>query len=347
MGVLKYTITGCVGIGLTIAGCTQNNPASIAEPSLSFSISAAAAAIKPPEELIITVTNDFGYHRRESVMNPGNTGNMMFPGVPYGFAYVDIQGVNGGIRSLYGFSSVEIQGPGSMANVMMRKILSIKNLRDDQEQLFLQNIAMRSEFWNAVPEISTVSCTAPDGRPIMKTTIASAPQNLYFLFEITDTLFSNEDRPANGAGEFTADAVIIYLCKLSPNELKNAARPLPAVRFQCEVGRTVPENGNFNFVNFASGDVRNNIISSLKTNEFNGRIFRSGVNQRTLELRINKNNLALPPGAAEYHQFSIVIRYRNSDGAMMPMQLCDWQNGQAESDPKMIPDVWGYLEVNP
>jgi hypothetical protein len=347
MGFLKRQLLPVAGLGvlLALADCMHNAPVAINESSISLEITAASTAVTPPGVLEITLANESGILRKETVNNPNSNGSIHFPGVPYGHLFIDINGINQNMRTLYGHSEAEVQSPNFSSNViMLRNILTGKQIGDNMEQFFLQDANVRSQLWNTIPDLSFATCKSPATQALMRASFASSSIALFGLFEITDEVFSDEDRPINGYGEFTSDAVIVYLCKTPPHELNQ--KPIPAVRFQCEVGRTPVDNCKFNLFNFTNSEVRNNTLAELQTDEIRARILRTGINQRMLEIRINKGLLAIPGGVVSNNQMlGIVIRYRNSDGPAQPTQLCDWQSGQADLDPRNAFDAWGYLEI--
>ncbi|MBN1759188.1 MAG: hypothetical protein JW863_12760 [Chitinispirillaceae bacterium] len=336
--------------GLT--GCNMNtSPVTTNGSTLSFAVTAAVSAINPPQELQITIANEFGFFRERNVPNPGNNGSIQFPDVPFSHLFVDIQGFNNGIKTLFGHSEAEIAGPNANVNVVLRNALTTKTLTNTQELLFRQIATQRSVFWDNAPASATALCSTASGNATLRTTLLSSRQYLYFLFEITDNFFFTEDRADNQIGEMTADAVIVYLCKSPPHNLNPGTGVFPAVRLQCEVGKSLDEICRFNFINFSNDQTRNFTISALDNDEVNGRMLRRIADdpaRRILELRINKELLGLPVIAIDTDQlFGTVIRYRNSYDAAQPSELSDWQSGQAETDPKTKLASWGYLDITP
>ena len=328
----------------TIAGCTQNTSSITAErSSLSFEITAATTDIIAPQELVITISNGLGFNRERSIPNPSNTGSVQFPEVPYGHLFVDVQGMSNGFRTMFGHSEAEISAPKFNTGVVLRNNLSTKTIGPVKEQLFLQ-----SAFWDdTYGDNRTVQCWTASSSTTLLTTVVASQQYLYFLFQVQDHTFTGEDRPVNQNGEMTADAVIVYLCKSPPYELNANGGVFPAVRFQCEVGKDIVDNCEFNFVNFQNSAVRNFTMAALNNDEVKGRMVRSDA-QCTLELRINKGLLELPTDNTNNRQlFGLVIRYRDSIDPFQPVQLFDWQSGQVESDPKTQLTSWGYLDIAP
>ena len=338
----------CAAIGV-IAGCSRNTSSVTAErSSLSFNITGAVAGIKAPQQLVITIANGSGFNRERTIPSPANTGSFQFPEVPYGHLFIDIQGLNDGLRTMFGHSEMEITVPNANSNVVLRNSLTTKTIGPLPEQLFLRLVAERSAFWNDLPANSTALCATASGSASMRTTVLASQQYLYFLFEVTDGNFVDEDRAVNQSGEMTSDAVIVYLCKSPPYALNTTGNVFPAARFQCEVGRNMLDNCKFNFANFETGTVRTIAMAALNTDEVKGRLLRNVTNlkQRTLELRINKELFELPTDNIDNNLlFGLVIRYRDSIDPAEPIQLCDWQSGQVESDPKTMLASWGYLEI--
>ncbi|MBN1306636.1 MAG: hypothetical protein JXA18_01875 [Chitinispirillaceae bacterium] len=312
------------------------------------SIEITAAALQPPSELVINLSNEEGLHWERLVPSPPNDGRVSFPRIPYGRLFIDITGNVQQLRTLYGHGEIDVQTPNASATLFLRNILGVRNLVEAQERIFLQNSAQRSAFWDALPKESTALCSANDGQAVLRVTVAASALYLYFLCEVNDTLFFSEDRVPTGTGELTSDAVIVYLCKMPPHEMTPERQPFPAVRFQCEVGRAALDNGVFDLINFTSDVTRNGPLVNFITDEIAARILRTGISQRILELRIKKSLLALPEGAPDQALlFGMVVRYRNSNSATLPPVLSDWQSGIVESNPRFADDSWGYLEINP
>ncbi len=351
MGILirntAFAIVAATLLGIT--GCSRSTaPLTGNQDGLSFTITAAATAITPPQELLIQLGNDAGFHREQNVPNPANNGFVRFEEVPYGHLFVDIQGYNNGNRTLYGHSETEVMAPQANTSVILRNILTVKKIDTELEQHFLPAIAQRSDFWGNLPATGTAKCTSALRGTTVFTTVLSSDQYFYFLFEITDNSFSTDDRSLNQFGEMISDAIIVYLCKMPPHNLNPGSGTFPAVRFQCEVGKTLDINNRFNFVNFSNNNVRDFSLQAILDNdEVRGRLLRDigdEPNRRTLELRINKGLLSIP---MEIQQLGIAIRYRDSFDPDQPPQLCDWQSDQEESNPKIALNSWGYLEVTP
>jgi hypothetical protein len=339
--ILAATLIGIIGCSRSTAPFTAN------QSGLSFEITAAATAITPPQELLIQLNSDGGFHREQNVRNPANNGFVRFDEVPYGHLFVDIQGFNSGNRTLYGHSEIGVMEPQADVGVILRNILTVKKISTELEQHFLPAIPQHSDFWDNQPATGTAKCASALTGTTVLTTILSADQYFYFLFEITDNTFSTEDRPFNQFGEMTSDAVIVYLCKIPPHNIEIGNGTFPAVRFQCEVGKMLDINNRFNFVNLSNNTVRDFSLQTLDNDEVRGRLLRDiggDPNRRILELRINKGLLSIP---MEVQQLGIAIRYRDSFDPDQPPQLCDWQSGQEESNPKIALNSWGYLEVTP
>ncbi|MBN1577963.1 MAG: hypothetical protein JW913_15495 [Chitinispirillaceae bacterium] len=349
MEILKGKLTGGFAVCASLMGlhCSVNEPTASHTSGLSVEITAAAAT-QPPSELVINLSNEQEFQLNHVVPSPQNNGNASFPRIPYGHLFIDITGKTQQLRTLYGHGEIDVQTPNASAGVFLRNIIEVRTLDNAQERLFMQDLGIRSAFWDAITKQSTALCTANDGQAVLRVTVAASALYLYFLCEVTDTLFFSEYRLPSGTGELTSDAVIVYLCKMPPHEMTPEKQPFPAVRFQCEIGRTNSEEGVFDLINFASDFKRNGPLVNFAADEITARILRISLSQRLLELRIRKPMLALPDGALkEIHLFGMVVRYRNSNSATLPAVLSEWQSGNVETNPRFADDSWGYLEVKP
>ncbi len=345
MGILKYkpVLGFVVGVAFIGLQCSANQPTALHESGLSVEITAATTFTQTPSELLIRLSDGLGFERELTVTPESKNGTASFPQIPYGYYCIDITGMSQQLRTLYGHNEFDIQAPNASVNVFLRNIIGVQSLLAVQEGNFRQNESLPSAFWDVLPKQSNVLCTTVDGKSVLRVIVAVSAQYLYFLCEVTDSIFFFENRPANNLGEFMMDAVIVYLCEIPPH--KFASEKQPIVRFQCEVGRPILDEGVFDITNFSSGYNKNGPLKNFSTDEINMRLL-SRPTLRLLELRIRKPLLALPDGmVTEPRLFGMVVRYRNSNGA--GSVLSDWQSGTIETDPKFADRSWGYLEVNP
>ena len=340
MEFLKYrqTITFLAAITAFFFHCSRSGPTAAENSEMSIRLTASVTAVQP-DMLEINLYNDNGFHEYQEIAPVQNNGRTDFFNVPYGWYYVDINGKVNNNRVLYGHNAFDVQIPDPVIPVSLRNIIEVKYLNDVQEGQFLVN-TVRSSMWDNIPAVSTARCLDSNNKIILRTLIASGTQYLYFLFEINDEISFTDDREPTNLGELTNDAVIVYLCPLTPHEM---SPPVPAVRFQFETGRTILNSGLFSYMNFPDNASREDPISALINDDITARISRQ-VEQKVLELRIRKEILRLPASTERnWQMLGLVIRYRDGNTG----QLSDWQTGNQDVNPRNNIDAWGYLEINP
>lgn len=327
----------CSTVAVFLIQCGMPNQS--ANHPIRLSISSASTTQLVPQDLTIEIRNDNDFFEAQSVSNPSKNGSVSFT-VQKGFIYyIDISGYNNGIRTLYGYTECEVSDDGSAAFVQLRNIIAIDVLSGGQEDQFLQALP-RSPFWAEIPQESTARCIASDNSEILRTTIATSRTHLYILCVVNDPDFFTDDRPLTTIGEMTADAVIVYTCKITPDDLATAQTPYPAVRVQCETGRAIPENGKITIENLTSSNNISRTIRDCNDDIITARLIRQD-NIRLLEMRIQRSLLNLPTNFDDEPPASIVIRYRDGNSG----NLSDWQTGTVTSNPNHEMASWGYLEM--
>lgn len=347
MGILGRNLSALFSVAAVflLYSCSRNSPVTSTGQNLSLQISAPFALKEMPEELHISIGSESDYWDERHFNNVQNPGSAIFPGVPYGPVFVDVTGYSNGNRTLYGHNEMHVGEEHAHILVTLRNIIEVQNLNQAQEESFLSGL-QRSVFWDDLVARSTARCVTPDNRVVLKTTIASTPRYLYFLFIVDDQQsFSPSDHPFTTTGEMVADAVIMYVSKIPPHMMTPDRQSIPVVRFQFETGRVTPATGNFELKNLETGFTREDAISALTTDDITARIERQIYETRVIELRIRKGLLNLPEDTDAEKQFSIVIRYRDGDREITMDQLCDWQTGTEASNPRLNSDSWGYMEI--
>ena len=341
MGILIKTMPAFlyVMIVTVLFQCSSPNDIATSDASVGVSIATATSVTQIPEELVISIANENGFYQERIIQSVSPTGKTSFSGVPYGHLFVDVTGNSKGIRTLYGHNEIKVETPRAAADVFLRNVLEIKILTQLQEIFYLENLNVRSNFWDDLPRESSANCVNANNDVILRTIIASSPEYIYFLFEVHDPLsFADVLQPTN-FGEMTADAIIVYLSPIPPHAMTPDNFPFEAARFQFETGRATLSNCQFNLTNFVTDFVRDNILGALTDNDITAKIV-SHINPRIFEIRIRKGLLLSNP--QNMGQFGIIIRYRDGDNN----QVYKWQEGDSNIDPRNNASSWGYLEFN-
>jgi hypothetical protein len=331
---------------LLAAGCSMNAPVATDEGGCSFSITAAATAVRP-EALNIHLVDKTGAEKSRLISPVPDNGTAVFNSIPFGRIVVDITGNAQGARVLYGHAETDVQTPNALVTVRMAGIIATRKIDAAQELGYFQNVSGRSPFWGALTKDQTAWCAALDGRASLLAAAGVSTKYLYFLFEVSDSTLLGDERSATTFGEFTSDAVIMYLSKTPPFKMSMGNQPFPASRFQCQVGKPLPENGMYNFQNFETGTIKNGALRDvLSTPDLTARVLPAGIGFRLVEVRISKALLGLGEDAtAGVRLLGLVVRYRNNINVQQPAQTIDWQSGIADNDPRTNVASWGYLEV--
>ena len=315
-----------------------SNPGFTERTPVSLSIAPATTAQLLPDNLYIEVYDDADFHDWRSVENPAVNGSVHFK-LPHGYYYIDVTGSFNGLKTLYGFSECDAKDDKASEYIVLRNSITIPNISGEQEGLFIQ-ADRPSPIWDGFPQVSTARCLTTANSVIMRTRVATSYDYLYFRCIIDDPLVFGDERPSTALGEMTADAVIIYTCKIPPHELNFDNTPYPVVRVQCETGRTILENGNLSLENLSSGFNIHNIIRDCRDDAITAYLTRQD-DLRVLEMRIQRSLLTLPANIEDEPPASIVIRYRDGNTG----ELSDWQSGEIATNPHQNPDSWGYMEL--
>jgi hypothetical protein len=325
-----------IAIALLINQCTM--PGSPDRHPIAISITPMTSAQRIPDNLVIEINNDDTINPVRNIKNPESSGSVHFS-LPKGLYYISVNGITNGLRTLYGFNECVVEGEKASVIVPLRNIITIPVLSDEEETIFIENTPP-SPIWEAQPPEGVARCFTSNNSVVMRTSVATTRNHLFFHCEIDDPLDFTNNRLLSAIGEMTADAVIIYTCKITPHDLSKNNAPYPAARVQCETGRAVLNSGLLILENFTTSENISKTILECNDDAITARATRiEGL--RILELRILRSLLALPPYSEGDPPRAIVIRYRNGNNG----ELSDWQTGSIINYPPEESASWGYLDI--